>query len=569
MDNDEILDTNENDFREVREADEVTDAVKAAFGINYLFPWQRIVIQNILDASDAISDSDSLSEQELKDVEYRGKQIVLLPTGAGKSLCFLAPSLLLPGPTLVLYPLLALMADQKRRMDEGGIESVVFRGGMTSEEQEQNFKRIKNGAKIILANPEVLQSEKLLARLSECGISHIAIDEAHCVSEWGDSFRPAYLTLGKIISRLGVKLVTAFTATASPQVLARVSEVLFGGEVHVVRSESDRPNIHYRVVKAFCNKRTVFRLALEAEKPLIIFCGTRGNSEDMARELSAHYGTDRVKFYHAGMEKDEKTAVEKWFHPKDDAILCCTCAYGMGVDKKNVRSVIHYEASPTAEAYVQEAGRAARDGNLALATLVWSPKDYRKRISLTDGDREKVLLKFAESETCRRQVLLDALGGEQAACEGCDVCKTGHGAFFAEDALMVLRFISRNRKRYSKSELIPKLLEELNRSSSKTYGLAIWEHGDVEEILFELFTEGYIRKCLIPWQEKIDCAFPLFSPSDFGKKVRNPKKLSEWLRGEKYRGLVRKQGLFLRKLDLHHLVERGLQLVVREKRPFS
>ena len=341
--------------------DAVTQAVNAAFGIKYLFPWQRIVVQNILDAameeenfcSDDEYESEKENAMELRDVVYRGRQIVLLPTGAGKSLCFLAPALLLKGPTLVLYPLLALMSDQKRRMDEGGLESVVFRGGMSEEEKNENFKRIKSGAKIILANPEVLQNPSLIKRLRECKISHIAIDEAHCVSEWGDTFRPAYLTLGKIIEDLGVKVVTAFTATASPAVLSRVSQVLFGGEVHVVRSDSDRPNIHYRVINAMAKKRAVVKLALEAEKPLIIFCGTRNKTEDMARELMSCYGNDKVRFYHAGLEKEEKTAIEKWFHPKEDAILCCTCAYGMGVDKKNVRSVLHYEASPTAEAYVQ------------------------------------------------------------------------------------------------------------------------------------------------------------------------------------------------------------------------
>ena len=195
--------------------DYVTKAAQDAFGITYLFPWQRIVIANILDASSWKKQSFSGDLRE----EPPKNQIVLLPTGAGKSLCFLTPALILPGATLVLYPLLALMADQKRRIDEGGLESVIFRGGQTLEEREENFKQIKNGARIILANPEVLQNKNLITRLKECNISHIAIDEAHCVSEWGDSFRPAYLTLGKIIKELDVPVVTAFTATASPEVL--------------------------------------------------------------------------------------------------------------------------------------------------------------------------------------------------------------------------------------------------------------------------------------------------------------------------------------------------------------
>ena len=257
---------------------------------------------------------------------YRGRQIVLLPTGAGKSLCFLTPALLLKGPTLVIYPLLALMADQKRRMDSGGIESVIFRGGQSPQEREENFAKIKNGAKIIIANPEVLQNKSIVKELAACNIQHIAIDEAHCVSEWGDSFRPAYLTLGKIIEELGCKTVTAFTATASPQVLSRVSQVLFGGQSHIVRSDADRSNIRYNVIYAAAKKREAFRLALTEQKPLLIFCGTRAKSEDMARELALYMGCDKVKFYHAGLEKAEKTATEEWFFGKTDAVLCCTCA---------------------------------------------------------------------------------------------------------------------------------------------------------------------------------------------------------------------------------------------------
>ena len=223
---------------------------------------------------------------------YRGRQIVLLPTGAGKSLCFLTPALLLKGPTLVIYPLLALMADQKRRMDSGGIESVIFRGGQSPQEREENFAKIKKGAKIIIANPEVLQNKSIEKKLAACNIQHIAIDEAHCVSEWGDSFRPSYLTLGKIIKEVGCKTVTAFTATASPQVLSRVSQVLFGGQSHIVRSDADRSNIRYNVIYAAAKKREAFRLALTEQKPLLIFCGTRAKSEDMARELALYMGSD-------------------------------------------------------------------------------------------------------------------------------------------------------------------------------------------------------------------------------------------------------------------------------------
>ena len=429
------------------------------------------------------------------------RQIVLLPTGAGKSLCFLTPALLLPGPTLVLYPLLALMSDQKRRMDEGKMKSVVFRGGQTEEEREENFLAIKDGAKIILANPEVLQNENLVKRLSKCNICHIAIDEAHCVWEWGSTFRPAYLTLGKIIKALNVKVVTAFTATASPLVLEKISQVLFDGNAHIVRSDGDRPNIHYNVINTYAKKKEVFRLAVTEKKPLIVFCGTRKKSEDMARQLSQFYGSDKVKFYHAGMEREEKDAVEKWFYPKEDAILCCTCAFGMGVDKKDIRTVIHLEASPTAEAYIQEAGRGGRDGSVANAILLWSPSDREKFLKFPEDSRERVLMNYAESKTCRREVLLNALGDQLTYCDGCDVCQRGGPAPFAKDGEYLLKFLSKHKKLFKRERLEAEIQNAFNEKDLPFFKKNIWEDSDIREMINQLERENKIYACKWPWRK--------------------------------------------------------------------
>lgn len=326
----ELYEKQKESWNEAVTLDEVTAKVQEAFGITYLYPWQRIVIANIVDSFTYTQEEKLAQEQDdslcTDKSFYTGRQIVLLPTGAGKSLCFLTPALILDGPTLVIYPLLALMADQKRRIDQGGLGCVIFKGGQTQEERDENFQKLKEGAKMILANPEVLQDKCLIKKLSQCNIKHLAIDEAHCVSEWGDSFRPAYLTLGSIIRELNIPAVTAFTATASPKVLERISEILFEGKAHLVRSDSDRPNLRYNVINCYSKKKTALKLALEKEKPLIIFCGTRGKAEDMARELLPLMGSDRVKFYHAGLEKEEKKEIEQWFFDKNDAILCTTCA---------------------------------------------------------------------------------------------------------------------------------------------------------------------------------------------------------------------------------------------------
>ena len=510
--------------------DRATAAAQKAFGITSLTAWQHIVIANVMDAVEHSSlQQDRAAEavesaaagaaaapgavpaqsaagtgnvsqpapEDADDVCCNGRQIVLLPTGAGKSLCFLVPALMLPRPTLVIYPLLALMADQQRRMEAGGMDCVVLRGGQSRQERDSCFARIQAGAKIILANPEVLQDAKLVDRLAHCGIAHAAIDEAHCVSEWGDTFRPAYLTLGAILQKLNPPAVTAFTATASSAVLARVSEVLFGGSAHIIRSESDRPNIHYNVINTYAKRREAFRLAVSEQKPLLIFCGTQAKSEDMARELAAYYGGGEdcpVRFYHAGLEKEEKSAIEQWFHSKKDGILCCTCAYGMGVDKKDIRTVIHLEPSPSVEAYVQEAGRAGRDGGTAQAYLLWSSADSR---------RGGALAPFAEAATCRRQVLLDALGGEQAVCSGCDVCRRGKAAPPAADAELVLQIIRKNKNLYTQDDCALHAQTQLEKRDAGIFSQHVWYSGDCRDIVDALIAEGKVRKGSRLWEGRL------------------------------------------------------------------
>lgn len=536
--------------------DPVARTAAEAFGVEYLYPWQRLVIANILD-SFRYTDAE-----KAEDAAYRGRQIVLLPTGAGKSLCFQIPALLLRGATLVVYPLLALMSDQRRRLAERGIESVVFRGGQTEAERLENFRRIRDGAKIIIANPEALASEKLCRRLCECGIAHIAVDEAHCVSEWGDSFRPAYLELGKIIKRIGAPVVTAFTATASPEVLERVSKLLFDGEAHVVRGESDRPNIHYAVRYAAAKRQAAVTLAATEKRPMIIFCGTRFRAEDLAKDLVLCFGGESARFYHAGLEKDEKEKTERWFLERDDAVLCATCAYGMGVDKKNIRTVVHLDPPPTAEAYVQEAGRAGRDGLPAAAILLWNQADSREFAFFGRGSRAAAMRDFAENAVCRREALLNALGAEspnpeeRPACGGCDLCdarrktesrsaerprritprnlghliaarKTGaekeyrdaarktppetkrravtrvtaalksrltaeSGGAEISDIGQVLRMVMRRNLCYTRAELEKEAAEMLNRRSRAETGLNLWDAAAVSEITEQLLSQRKI-----------------------------------------------------------------------------
>ena len=513
--------------------DPVATAALKNFGIKYLYPWQRLVIANIMEPPDDSGGEKSLHEGRTASESDSAclRQIVLLPTGAGKSLCFLIPALLLEGPTLILYPLLALMSDQARRMTEGGMTPVVFRGQQTAQEREENFRLIKEGAKVILANPEVLQSDELVGRLSKAGIAHVAIDEAHCVSEWGDTFRPAYLTLGTIIKKLGVSKVTAFTATASPEVLERINEVLFDGEGHIVRSEADRPNIHYYVHYAALKEKAVLELAEKEEKPLLVFCGTRARTEKMAYLLAEQMKIlhpekkDCVKFYHAGLSREEKNKVEKWFHPHKDAIMAVTCAFGMGVDKKDIKTVIHLDVPATAEAFIQEAGRGGRDGSIAKSILVWSPEDSEKAAKAAPGSRARVMGDFAEAksdskESCRRQVLLDALGAEKAACEGCDIC-LGVRETGTADLEAAAAFIKKHNKCFTLEQAAEKLagmlagtrfekpgvrvLSGKNRSffAHKPPAANFIDRGDCMGLLKQLLKDGTITKGKYLWKDRL------------------------------------------------------------------
>ena len=499
--------------------DFVTQTAFENFGIKYLYPWQRLVVANILEAYEYWKHSSDYEDAgDASDSFCKGRQIVLLPTGAGKSLCFQIPALLLDGPSLIIYPLLALMSDQQRRMEEGSLRSVFFRGGQTDQERTENFQKIKDGAQIILANPEVLQSQSLLEQLKEVGIKHIAIDEAHCVSEWGDSFRPAYLGLGNVIKTINPPMITAFTATASPTVLSRVSEILFDGMAHIVRAESDRKNIRYYVRNTAAKKKEVLLLARTEERPMIIFCGTRNKAEDMAQELNVCFGQGTARFYHAGLEKEEKDDTEKWFYESRDGVLCATCAYGMGVDKKDIKTVVHLEASATAEAYIQEAGRGGRDGSIAKAILLWSLEDSLNYSVYAKGSREAAMREFAETKDCRRQVLLDALGAEQAVCSGCDLCDARRAAAGQDDAARGLaaqkrtqpsdwqtayEIIKKSRNYYSEDEIESELFERMNSRYRRALGINIWTHKDTVEIVKQLKDSGKVELDNFLWKGKL------------------------------------------------------------------
>ncbi|MDR0300997.1 MAG: RecQ family ATP-dependent DNA helicase [Treponema sp.] len=481
--------------------DPLSAAASRLFGLSYLFPYQRLVITNILEAAQADASSDR---------ESLGRQIVILPTGAGKSLCFQLPAMLINGLTLVIYPILSLMADQERRLHERGFSPVIIRGGQNKEERDEIWKKLESGqSKFIIANPEVLLTPQVKSRLEKTKVMHIVIDEAHCVSEWGESFRPSYLEIGSIITSLNPPLVTAFTATASAAVLEKIKKYIFGDlEARQIVGNPDRPNISYSAKGCINRDLAVRDLLLQNSRPAIVFCSSRPGTEKLARYLQNVFGemelswSGEIRFYHAGLSREEKTDVEKWFINNQQAVLCATCAYGMGVDKADVRTVIHRDCAPSVEAYLQEAGRAGRDGGQSNAFLLWGPEDEASLArAKTEEARGRVsaLLRYARDVNhCRRHSLLALLNydsdGEVPEKLCCDVCENKASDALREE-LTVLNFLQKNKRRYTPEKAASVL------AMSKSIH---WQEEDASAVIDYLIKTGKIKKhkCF-PWKNKI------------------------------------------------------------------
>ncbi|HEY9053259.1 MAG TPA: RecQ family ATP-dependent DNA helicase [Rectinemataceae bacterium] len=468
--------------------DPVSRIAAERFGVSYLYPLQRMAMANILDSVH-------------RDEPFR--QLVLFPTGFGKSLCFQLPALLLPGLTLVVYPLLALMNDQKRSLEKRGIASCLIRGGMDETERLSCMKNLEEGRyKILITNPESLIQPKLAAFLERLGIFHAAVDEAHCVSEWGETFRPSYLELGSCLTRLKPKVLSAFTATASPVVASAIVERLFGKENYsLVTADMDKPNLKYSVCQTGSASHSLCRLLGELPKPAIVFGQSRAGVRRICEMASERTGLE-TRFYHAGLSRQEKEDTEAWFLGSKDGVLAATCAYGMGVDKKDIRTVIHFSSPSSAEAYIQEAGRGGRDGEACRAILIHDVLREGEDTEIESKNRDKSptgpdLSRKARSESfrayprgrgCRRESLLAMMGSSlESPCSGCDVCEgEARSEDEAEGLVELFAFLKAHPGRFSKADCIRLLLGDEKGEPPCCAGsgaLSSWEPKDLRALL--------------------------------------------------------------------------------------
>ncbi len=367
-----------------------------------------------------------------------GDALVLMPTGGGKSLCYQIPALLRPGCAVVVSPLIALMQDQVDALTQLGVKAACLNSTLDWREAQAVEQAIFSGQlDLVYIAPERLLLDRTLAMLdalSEAGkLALFAIDEAHCVSQWGHDFRPEYLQLSALHERYPAVPRVALTATADQATRNEILQRLGLGEARVFLSSFDRPNIRYTVVeKDNARKQLLTFLTGRQGQAGIVYCLSRKKVEETAEWLSAQ-GYPALP-YHAGLPAPERAANQRRFLREEGLIMCATIAFGMGIDKPDVRFVAHLDLPKSIEAYYQETGRAGRDGEPSEAWMAYGMQDValqHARISesgaaegqkILEAQRLTALLAYCEAPRCRRQVLLNYFGEERQPCGNCDVC---------------------------------------------------------------------------------------------------------------------------------------------------
>lgn len=410
---------------------EAAQIARERFGWDEFLPGQREAIEAVASGSDAL---------------------VVMPTGSGKSAIYQVAALLIEGPTIVVSPLIALQRDQVEALTETGVPDAVHLNSTLSDAQRgEVFRRLEAGdVEYLFVAPEQFSNEKTMAAIEAAKPSLVVVDEAHCVSQWGHDFRPEYLQLGRTIRRLGSPRVIALTATASPLVRDEILTHLGIEDAVVSVRGFDRPNIRL-FVRRFADENAKRRALLEsvarAPKPGIVYVATKRAAEDLAGEL----WQENVQgvYYHGGMSRTERETAQEAFMNDAFEVVVATSAFGMGIDKPNVRFVYHYEIPDSVDSLYQELGRAGRDGEPAEATLFYRQEDLGIRryfagaskgrsdeIRNLEQSRLDMIRAYAETDDCRRQFVLNYFGEEfDDPCDACDNCLAGRTIIEDRDSL--------------------------------------------------------------------------------------------------------------------------------------
>ncbi|MFD2516099.1 DNA helicase RecQ [Pontibacter locisalis] len=456
-----------------------------------------------------------MQEQIISDVLQRKDVVVLMPTGGGKSVCFQVPAVVMPGISIVVSPLIALMKDQVEALIVNGIPAAYINSSQNAEQQyEIENECLAGRLKLLYVSPEKLLSSGFISFLKRLNVSLFAIDEAHCISAWGHDFRPEYTQLKALKQQFPSVPVIALTATADKLTQKDIQEQLYLKNPSVFTASFDRPNINLMVKpgKDRFNKITEF-LERRHKQPGIIYCLSRKATESLANKLkSSGYS---ATYYHAGMSANQRAKSQDDFLKDNVQIVCATIAFGMGIDKSNVRWVIHYNLPKNIEGYYQEIGRAGRDGAKSDALLFYSFADVmnmRNMLQENQSREEQTELQlvklermqqFAEAAACRRRILLQYFGETMRKdCGNCDICRNPptrfDGTLLAQKALSA---IARTNERVNLSLLVDVLrgartsqVMQAGYDRVKTYGAG----RDVSTLdwnryLHQLLNEGFVE----------------------------------------------------------------------------
>ncbi|RST77009.1 DNA helicase RecQ [Siminovitchia acidinfaciens] len=469
--------------------------LQSYFGFDEFRQGQDAIIQKVLQGEDTLG---------------------IMPTGGGKSVCYQIPALSLRGITIVISPLISLMKDQVDALDKAGIPSTYINSTITGPEMRERMSGIYNGKyKLVYIAPERLETDYFLRVLSEIHISLVAIDEAHCVSQWGHDFRPSYLLIRKLINRIQPKpTVLALTATATPQVREDIRQLLDISVDNTVVTGFERENLRFHVVKG--QDRDLFLtdyIQKNSGRAGIVYAATRKEVERLHQSLKAK-GIAAGK-YHAGMSEKERNSYQEKFLYDDIDVMIATNAFGMGINKSNVRFVIHFHIPRNMESYYQEAGRAGRDGEESDCILLFAPQDSHIQSFLIDQSdmdehrkenefgKLRKMMAYGHTESCLQQYILHYFGEEDApVCGKCGNCTDDREQVdVTVETQMVLSCIRRMNERFGKT-MIAKVLTGSTDQKIRSFGFdQLSTHGimkdktqkETAEFIDFLTAEGYLR----------------------------------------------------------------------------
>ena len=488
--------------------------LKHYYGYDSFRPAQAEIIETILSKRDVLA---------------------IMPTSAGKSICFQVPALMLDGITIVVSPLISLMYDQVTSLKEMGIQAILLNSAMTSLEYYQAIEQLQRGeVKLLYVAPERFEQEGFLEMMQGIQISMVAVDEAHCISQWGQDFRPSYQNIDTFVAQLPTRpIVAAFTATATPRVRLDIKQQLKLQHPFEVVTSFDRANLYFGMEEPRDKMGRLLELIKEKE-PTIVFCNTRKEVEKVCDKLQKK--GIAADWYHAGLSPEARSKVQEDFIFDRIDVIVATNAFGMGIDKSNVRKVIHYNMPKDIESYYQEAGRAGRDGEPAECILLYGAKDIIINKFLVKQNEDKVgmaklneMIDYCRTVRCLRGFMLDYFGQKDIP-EDCGHCTNCLNKVTLTDvtpqAQMILSCIIRMKERYGMSKVSEVLrgskraeMKALHFDQLSTYGI-MKDYSDkaLKEFISSLIADRYI--------EVEGLQYPILQVSELGKKaLKNREKI--------------------------------------------